>query len=916
MEKWKKLTGLAEKVRLSGKIWLLAGLFCAGLILAGGRAFFGAYPLGLAAAASASGLLGATAVFFGSLLGSAGVGGILPLVTAGVFVLRAGLSMWLASDKEGFAGVFPHGGQEAKKGKAGQVLRYSRTSGWFRRFRSRGGIRDDGIHRRKPDGQEEDVTRKTGVSAAEATGTGEEIRSRRKKYPDARLPGKGTVVVGDKGAARTDWRELVQWADRHLFTEHVFIRMAIAALAAMCAGAWAVTGGGFLAYDLWGAVFSVLLAPVCTYLFYAAHDRHMRTSLFRETGILAGLAMLTWSLSHIRLPVLGFNPGEGLALAAAVLTGGSFGVARGAMVGLSCGLLLEPVQAPAYALAGMVTGLFSARYGDPVFALGQGNSRAFGLVCGAVSAVVWAIYSGGYEGLAGLVPEILLVTAALLPFFAYDRARLPAHWCGVVPDTRRSERTAVAEMVLAGREKKLTALGSGMTTLGEMLGGVSEKLIRPGGREMRDLAERCFDVYCDRCAQRSRCREKDFAEWQRMIGGMGVALAEDGGVCSADVPRELAGRCGVMGRVLDEINASAALRMGQRRSGDRLRVAAEDYTHMGRLLTESARLEEEEGAPDPELTARLERILSCHDFAAGSVSVYGTRHKRIFVHDIDLSGTRMGGEEIMALFGGVIGMPLSPPTFSLNGPVLSMELRTRESCRCEWGKCARAASSLKHPVEKAEDMLESVGFSTGSPADGEKKAPSGDTVCAFTGDGRQYMLLSDGMGTGRMAALTSGMAAVFLERMLTAGATLETSLKMLNNVIRAGCEECAATVDLCEIDMVTLEARFVKSGAAPSFVIRGGSLFRLQSKTVPIGILRALDAEMIRFTVQPGDVIVMLSDGIARSFEDCPWLLDLLSSDGDIASGSVQRAAEKIVEQAAARGAKDDITAGVMRILG
>ena len=50
MEKWKKLTGLAEKVRLSGKIWLLAGLFCAGLILAGGRAFFGAYPLGLAAA--------------------------------------------------------------------------------------------------------------------------------------------------------------------------------------------------------------------------------------------------------------------------------------------------------------------------------------------------------------------------------------------------------------------------------------------------------------------------------------------------------------------------------------------------------------------------------------------------------------------------------------------------------------------------------------------------------------------------------------------------------------------------------------------------------------------------------------------------------------------------------------------------
>ncbi|MBQ8641334.1 MAG: hypothetical protein IJ480_03885 [Clostridia bacterium] len=107
MGKWKKLTGMAEKLRSSGTIWRLAALFCAGLVLAGGRAFLGSWPMGLAASAAASGLLGAAAVFFGALLGSANTGGIMPLVTAGVFVLRAGLSMWLATDKEGYAGVFP-----------------------------------------------------------------------------------------------------------------------------------------------------------------------------------------------------------------------------------------------------------------------------------------------------------------------------------------------------------------------------------------------------------------------------------------------------------------------------------------------------------------------------------------------------------------------------------------------------------------------------------------------------------------------------------------------------------------------------------------------------------------------------------------------------------------------------------------
>jgi len=887
MEKGKKRLGAFRIPGEGSRIWKLAALFFGGLVLAGGKVLLGSHPLGLAAIAASGGLLSAAAVFLGAVMGYAGTGGILPLAAAGLFALRAGVSLWIAGDR------VPSFRKKSRKGSNGRnwrlfhrntpILRYTRTSGWRRA--------DKG----NPD-------------------TGQSIPQRRKTEPDSPLPGRVKTgqqrgISGDGG----DLADIIVWADKNLFAEHIFLRMAFAALASLCVGAWSILGGGFLSYDLWGAVLSTLFAPLFTYLFYAATDRRMRVSAFREAGILASLALLTISLSGVQLPLVGFNLGEGAALAAAVLTGGSYGAMRGGLVGLACGLFLEPLYAPAYALAGLVTGGFSAVSSESVFAVGRGGSRSLGLLGGMTAALAWGIYSGGYSGLAHMVPEVLLVTAATLPFYAYDRLRLPPHWCGTLPDTGRSERAAVAEMVMAGREKKLSALGDGMRSMGEMLGGVSEKLVRPGPSEMRSLAEQCFDGYCDRCAQRSRCREQDFTRWQEMMTRLGTALTEDGGVCGADIPAQLGSRCAVMGRVLDEINAAAARRIGERRSGDKLRVAAEDYSHMGRLLAESAALEEEAGTPDRELTARLERILSCSDFSAGSVSVYGTRHKRIFVHDIDLSGTRMGGEEIAALFGSVVGMPLSVPEFSLNGSLLSMEMHTLDSCRCEWGRAGKAASAL------AASGMASGGrngeFSTGSDSDEESGVPSGDTVAAFAGDGRQYMLLSDGMGTGRMAALTSGMAAVFLERMLTAGAGLETALKMLNNVIRAGCDECAATVDLCEIDMVTLEARFVKSGAAPSFVIRGGSLFRLQSKTVPIGILRALDAEMIRFTVEPGDVIVMLSDGIARSFEECPWLLDFLSTDDDVQHGDVQRAAEKIVEQAAARGARDDITAGVMRII-
>ena len=114
--------------------------------------------------------------------------------------------------------------------------------------------------------------------------------------------------------------------------------------------------------------------------------------------------------------------------------------------------------------------------------------------------------------------------------------------------------------------------------------------------------------------------------------------------------------------------------------------------------------------------------------------------------------------------------------------------------------------------------------------------------------------------------------------------------------------------------MTTGEARFVKSGAAPSFVLRDGSIFRLQSKTVPIGILRALDAESIRFDVQQGDTVVMVSDGAAKSFDEEPWLLDLLTSDEEILTGDEKRAAMTVVSEAAVRGSKDDISCGVFRV--
>lgn len=88
---------------------------------------------------------------------------------------------------------------------------------------------------------------------------------------------------------------------------------------------------------------------------------------------------------------------------------------------------------------------------------------------------------------------------------------------------------------------------------------------------------------------------------------------------------------------------------------------------------------------------------------------------------------------------------------------------------------------------------------------------------------------------------------------------------MLNKVLMAKKDEVFTTVDLIEIDKLTGEATLVKAGAAPSYLLRGGDCTKLESRTLPAGIMPAVKAEQIKLRLRRGDCLVMLSDGITQN---------------------------------------------------
>ena len=161
----------------------------------------------------------------------------------------------------------------------------------------------------------------------------------------------------------------------------------------------------------------------------------------------------------------------------------------------------------------------------------------------------------------------------------------------------------------------------------------------------------------------------------------------------------------------------------------------------------------------------------------------------------------------------------------------------------------------------------------------QSSGENGDRVLSF--DNKTAILRVSQRRDGEWRACRrkkSRAAGIFLEKMLRAGNSVSSAIEMLSAFARAGGGEVFTTVDLFELDCITGKCAFVKSGAAPSFVKRGNRIFKIRSKTFPIGILEDVDAEKTAFDCEDGDAVVMLSDGVTEDIEEPLWLCEFLMS--------------------------------------
>ena len=197
------------------------------------------------------------------------------------------------------------------------------------------------------------------------------------------------------------------------------------------------------------------------------------------------------------------------------------------------------------------------------------------------------------------------------------------------------------------------------------------------------------------------------------------------------------------------------------------------------------------------------------------------------------------------------------------GPLISRLLgRDLEVSKARCGNRSQPTCEITLSQAKAYGIAGGVAVSTKYGGD-----ISGDAHSMLElADGRGVLIVSDGMGTGRGAAIESSTAVSMLERLLEAGFDDEFAVKTVNLILLLRSPgESFATLDMATVDTVTGEVQFIKAGSPPSFIKRGRQVKIIESASLPAGIFDALEIEKTRHKLGDGDLLVMVSDGVLDS---------------------------------------------------
>ncbi len=572
------------------------------------------------------------------------------------------------------------------------------------------------------------------------------------------------------------------------------------------------------------------------------------------------------------------------------------GAAIGSTVGVITGLIFSLANMSSFylisllAFAGLLGGLLKE---------GKKPGAAVGLF---ISAVLIAMFGEG--GLSLTVISLEAAAASLLFFLTPEwmTSKLARHIPGT-PEQNLEQQQYLRKIrdVTSQRIERFSSVFKALSHSFQ-----SPDLLK--GDEDRD---REFDIFlgkitentCERCFRKNQCWAQNLDTTYEMMKEIITDMDKNDGDISVNLAKEWDQYCSKPQRVAEEFRRGLVFFRANKKLKKQVResrkLVAEQLLGVSEVMDDFAK----------EIKRERDNHYMQEDMILEALQEFGVQVENVEIYsleegnvDIDITIPYCGGH-------GQCEKIIAPMLSDILGETIVV--KNEECGTYPNGFCNGTFRSAKRfTVETgAAFCAKDGGFVSGD------SYTSGDL-----GMSKHAVAISDGMGNGARAHVESTETLKLLQKILQSGIKEEIAIKSINSILSLRTtDEIFSTLDMAMIDLQNAEAKFLKIGSTPSFIKRGREIIRIQANNLPMGILQEVEVDVIHKQLKPGDLIIMMSDGVfegPRHVENHDlWMKRKIS---ELDTDKPQEVADLILEEVIRSNSgqiSDDMTVVVTKIM-
>ncbi|MFW6022521.1 MAG: SpoIIE family protein phosphatase [Halanaerobiaceae bacterium] len=385
-------------------------------------------------------------------------------------------------------------------------------------------------------------------------------------------------------------------------------------------------------------------------------------------------------------------------------------------------------------------------------------------------------------------------------------------------------------------------------------------------RELEDFSFIFRSKVCGKCKRRDICWHQEKDDTLKRVFLLMNAGKSKGYLTEDNIKKFLREKCLYTDRIISLVKVSFEIfqinTFWRNRLSDKQKVVSEQLSGIGDTI-EQFSLKSSPAVTRGSILAQIKQKAKINDIDLYNIELHSNLNckKDYFTVEMEqCSGNCPCEEQFTDLLSSEY-----EHNYRIIGKTCGSKIKNK-SCKITYGPVGEYQLSISHVLKACNNDT------------------SGDSFL-YKGlkDGKDLVVISDGMGVGEKAAIESRTAINLLESIIDAGFDQKVAVKTINSALYLrNQEESFTTLDICIFDTFTGKMIFNKIGAVASYIKREWELIKVNSASLPVGILDNIEVSTQEMEMMPGDFVIMLTDGMMDIRDDIDdkeeWLRQILQN--------------------------------------